>query len=245
MTSHLFSPIRLAGLDLPNRFIISPMCQYSADDGCMNDWHLMHLGTLANSGTSLLVVEATAVERIGRISHSDVGLYSDNCEAAMARVVAYCRRVGTAKLGIQIAHAGRKASIQRPWEGGNPLGAGEDPWPTIGPSAIPFGPGWHTPREMSMDDMARVRDAFVDSTKRALRIGFDAIELHMAHGYLLHNFFSPIANKRTDAYGGSREGRMRFLLEVTRAVRAVMPAGVPLGARITGSDWSDEGITPD
>ena len=245
MSSALFSPIRLAGLELSNRVVVSPMCQYSADDGCANDWHLMHLGMLANSGAGLVVVEATHVERHGRITHGCLGLYSDDNEAALARVVSQARRRGTARFGIQLAHSGRKGSAQRPWEGGGALTAAEDPWQTIAASAIPFGDGWHTPREATERDLDRVRDAFVNSAQRALRIGFDAIELHMAHGYLLHGFLSPLSNKRTDQYGGSFENRMRFPLSVARAVRAVVPKDLPLGARITGSDWRDGGLTPD
>jgi NADPH2 dehydrogenase len=245
MTNVLFSPIRLADVELANRIVVSPMCQYSADDGCATDWHITHLGMLANSGAGLLVVEMTDVERRGRITHGCLGLYSDDCEAALARAVAHCRRIGSAKLAVQLAHAGRKGSAQRPWEGGAALPPGADAWETIGPSAIPFGPGWHTPRAMTTDDMTQVREAFVAAAKRAMRIGFDAIELHMAHGYLLHSFMSPISNKRTDNYGGSFEGRMHFPLEVARAVRAVLPKQVPLGARITGNDWMEGGITTD
>jgi len=245
MTSVLFSPIRLADLELANRIVVSPMCQYSANDGVTSDWHMTHLGMLANSGAGLLVIEATHVERSGRITHGCVGLYSDACEAALQRVISHCRRVGTAKLGIQIAHAGRKASAQRPWEGAKALPEGQDPWPTIGPSALPFGPGWHTPRAMTEHDMAHVRDRFVDAAKRSVRLGFDAIELHLAHGYLLHSFVSPLANKRNDDWGGSLAGRMRFPLEVTQAVRAVVPRGTPLGARITGTDWVEGGLTGD
>jgi NADPH2 dehydrogenase len=241
----LFSPIKLADVELPNRIVVAPMCQYSADDGSATDWHVSHLGMLANSGVGLVVVEATHVERHGRITHGCTGLYSDHNEAAMARVIAHCRRIGTTKLGIQIAHAGRKASSQRPWEGGGPLKPGADPWETIAPSAIPFGDGWHTPREMTPDDIARVREAFVNSAKRAVRIGFDAIELHYAHGYLAHSFLSPVSNKRGDQYGGSFENRMRFGREVAQAVRAVVPKSVALGARITGSDWREDGLTID
>src|SRR6476659_4029278 len=205
MTSALFSSIRLADLELTNRIVVSPMCQYSADDGVASDWHLNHLGMLANSGASLLVIEAAGIERIGRITHGCFGLYSDDCEAALARVVAHCRRYGTAKLGIQLAHAGRKASSQPPWEGGGALEPGQDPWETIAPSAIPFGPKWPTPREMTTDDMARVRDGFVQAAKRAVRAGIDAIELHGAHGYLLHSFISPISNRAaTDMAARSR-----------------------------------------
>jgi 2,4-dienoyl-CoA reductase-like NADH-dependent reductase (Old Yellow Enzyme family) len=245
MTSALFSPIKLADLELDNRIVVSPMCQYSSDDGSATDWHVSHLGMLANSGASLLVIEATGVERRGRITHGCLGLYSDDKEAAIARVLAHCRRTGTARLGIQLAHAGRKASSYRPWEGGLGLKADDDPWETIGPSAIAFGNAWPAPRAMTADDMERVREAFVASARRALRLGFDAIELHMAHGYLLHSFMSPISNRRTDAYGGSAAARLRFPLEVAQAVRAVVPRATPLGARITGSDWTEGGMTPD
>jgi 2,4-dienoyl-CoA reductase-like NADH-dependent reductase (Old Yellow Enzyme family) len=244
MTSALFSPIRLSSLELANRIAVSPMCQYSADDGAANDWHLNHLGTLSQSGAALVVVEATGVERGGRITHGCLGLYSDDCEAALARVLAHCRRFGSAKLAIQLAHAGRKASATRPWEGARPLKPGEDPWETIAPSAIAFGPGWHVPREMSAADMARVRESFVAAAQRAVRAGIDLIELHGAHGYLLHGFLSPISNKRSDGYGGSLEARMRFPLEVVQAVRAAIPKGMPLGARITGNDWVEGGLTP-
>ena len=245
MTSSLFSPLRLAELELANRIVISPMCQYSANDGCADDWHLTHLGMLANSGAALVVVEATHVERHGRITHGCLGLYSDACEATLKRVIDHCRRIGTAKFGIQIAHAGRKASSQRPWEGGQALKDGQDSWQTIAPSAIPFGPGWHVPRAMTGDDIGRVRNAFVDAAERAVRIGFDEIELHMAHGYLVHSFLSPLSNQRNDQYGGPLEARMRFGIEVANAVRAVVPRGVALGARITGSDWLENGLTVD
>jgi 2,4-dienoyl-CoA reductase-like NADH-dependent reductase (Old Yellow Enzyme family) len=245
MTSALFSPIRLADLELPNRIVVAPMCQYSAADGVATDWHLTHLGMLANSGAGMLVIEATHVERRGRITHGCLGLYSDDCEAALERVVYYCHHIGSAKMAIQLAHAGRKASSERPWEGAKALSANEDPWPTIAPSALPFGPGWHTPSAMTEEDMAHVTTAFTDAAKRSLRIGFDAIELHFAHGYLLHSFVSPLSNKRNDAYGGSFEGRMRFPLEVVRSVRAAVPRSVPLGARITGTDWVEGGLTGD
>ena len=174
-------------------------------------------------------------------------LFRRPCEAALERVVNHCRRIGEAKLAIQLAHAGRKASAQRPWQGGKALSEGQDPWPTIGPSsALPFGAGWHTPRAATEADMARVRTAFADAAKRALRIGFDAVELHFAHGYLLHSWLSPLANNGSnDEWGGSLAGRMRFPLDVARAVRAVVPPAVPLGARVTGSDWADGGLTPD
>lgn len=245
MTSALFSPIKLADLKLDNRIVVSPMCQYSADDGSATDWHLSHLGMLANSGAALVVVEATHVERRGRITHGCLGLYSDDNEAALARVIAHCRRAGTAKLGIQLAHAGRKASSYRPWEGGLGLKRDDDAWETIAPSAIAFGNAWTAPRAMTRDDMDRVREAFVAAAKRALRLGFDAIELHMAHGYLLHSFMSPVSNHRSDEYGGPAAARLRFPLEVAQAVRALVPRSTPLGARITGTDWVEGGLTPD
>jgi NADPH2 dehydrogenase len=245
MTSALFSPFRLGNLNLANRIVVSPMCQYSADDGVVNDWHMTHLGMLANSGAGLLVVESTHVERFGRITHGCVGLYSDACEDGLARVVAHCRRIGSAKLAVQLSHAGRKASAQRPWEGAKALPPSEDPWPTIAPSAIAFGPGWHTPRAMTEEDMARVRAGFVEAANRAVRIGFDAVELHFAHGYLMHSFISPLSNVRNDAWGGSLDGRLRFPLEVARAVRDVVPRGTPLGARITATDYLAGGLTPD
>jgi 2,4-dienoyl-CoA reductase-like NADH-dependent reductase (Old Yellow Enzyme family) len=238
----LFTAIRLAEVEFANRIVVSPMCQYSAHDGCAGEWHATHLGMLANSGAGLLVFEATAIERRGRISHGDLGLYDDDCETALARVVAHCRRIGTAKLGIQLAHAGRKGSAQRPWEGGRPLSQAEDPWQTVAPSAVPFGPDWHTPAAMTRADMERVRDAHAQAARRALRLGFDELEVHGAHGYLLHEFFSPISNRRTDEYGGSLAARMRFPLEVVEAVRAVWPKNRPLGMRITGYDWIEGGI---
>jgi 2,4-dienoyl-CoA reductase-like NADH-dependent reductase (Old Yellow Enzyme family) len=245
MPSTLFSPIKLADLTLANRIVVAPMCQYSADDGAGNDWHMTHLGMLSNSGAGLVIVEATHVERRGRITHGCLGLYSDGCEAALERIVYHCHHIGHAKIGIQLAHAGRKASSQRPWEGAKALSDSEDAWPTIGPSALPFGPGWHTPRAMTEEDMAHVTASFTEAAKRALRIGFDAIELHFAHGYLLHSFVSPLSNKRNDEYGGSFEGRMRFPLQVVRSVRAAVPRTMPLGARITGTDWVEGGLTPD
>src|SRR3954470_9464296 len=230
MTSILFSSYRLADLALDNRVVVSPMCQYSADDGVANDWHLTHLGMLANSGAGLVIVEATHVERHGRITHGCLGLYSDHSEAALVRVIDHCRRIGTAKLGIQLAHAGRKASSQRPWEGGGALkpDAGDEPWLTIAPSAIPYGDNWHTPREMTAADFERVTRAFVTAAERAVRIGFDTIELHMAHGYLLHSIASPVSNQRSDGYGAGAQRGWRYLFELAAAVRAVIPAGTPL-----------------
>jgi NADPH2 dehydrogenase len=243
MPSILFTPIKLGSVELDNRIVVSPMCQYSSADGCATDWHIAHLGMLANSGAGLVIVEATGVERAGRITHGCMGLYSDESETALKQVIDFCRRAGAAKLGIQLAHAGRKASSQRPWEGGGALKAGQDPWETVAPSALPFGPGWHSPRAMMADDFARVRHAFVTAAQRAVRIGFDAIELHMAHGYLLHSFMSPVSNRRTDEYGGTLENRLRFPRDIAEAVRQAVPRTNALGARITGSDWTDGGFT--
>ena len=244
MSSALFSPIGIGSVEFANRLHVAPMCQYSALEGCASDWHMTHLGMLANSGASLLVVEATAVEAIGRISHGDLGLYDDACEAALKRIVDHCHSIGTARLGIQLAHAGRKASQQRPWQGGSALQPHERPWQTLGPSALAFQADWPAPIEMTQADIARVLDAHVLAARRAVRIGFDEIELHCAHGYLLHSFCSPLSNLRQDDYGGSRANRLRFPVEIAAAVRAVMPPGMPLGMRITGSDWADGGIGP-
>ena len=245
MSSRLFAPLRLAGITLPNRIGVSPMCQYSADDGSMADWHLIHLGSLACSGAGLIVIEATGVTREGRISHTCTGLYSEHNEAAMARVVAACRRITRAPIGVQLAHAGRKGSSQAPWLGGKSLAAGESPWQTVAPSAIPFGEGWHVPHALTEAEIAGLADAFSLGAERALRIGLDAIEMHAAHGYLLHQFLSPLANQRTDRYGGSAENRMRAPLEVAQALRDAWPKERILGARISGSDWIEGGLGPD
>jgi 2,4-dienoyl-CoA reductase-like NADH-dependent reductase (Old Yellow Enzyme family) len=244
MTPPLFSPLDLGPVRLPNRIAVSPMCQYSAADGCMTDWHLQHLMTMAMSGAGLVVVEATGVERIGRITHGCTGLYTDDNERAMARVLAAARAValpGT-RFGIQLAHAGRKASARRPWDGGAPLGPDEDPWQTVAPSPIPLDQGWHTPAELDEAGIERIRRAFVDTARRAVRLGFEVIELHMAHGYLLHAFQSPLANRREDRWGGDPERRMAFPLAVARAVREAVPDEIAVGARITGSDWVEGGL---
>jgi 2,4-dienoyl-CoA reductase-like NADH-dependent reductase (Old Yellow Enzyme family) len=238
----LFRPLEMGGITLPNRIVVSPMCQYCADDGCMNDWHFVHLGHLAYSGAGLLMVEATHVTREGRITHGCSGLYDEHNEAAMARVIAHCRRVSRNPIGLQIAHAGRKASSQVPWEGREYLRPDQSPWQTLAPSPLAFGEGWHVPREMTLRDIREVIDAFVATAERAKRIGFDVLELHSAHGYLLHQFLSPLSNQRQDAYG--RE-RTKFPLEVARAVREVWPREKALGARITGTDWLEGGLVPE
>jgi 2,4-dienoyl-CoA reductase-like NADH-dependent reductase (Old Yellow Enzyme family) len=244
---HLFDPLQLGPITLPNRVAVSPMCQYSANDGSANDWHLQHLMQLALSRAGLVVVEATHVERIGRITHGCLGLYSDANEAALARVLDAARRVAApgTRFGIQLAHSGRKGSAQRPWEGGRALGPGADPWQTVAPSPIPFGEGWPAPAPLDEAGIARIVEAFRQAAERAVRLGFEAIELHAAHGYLIHAFLSPLSNTRRDAYGGSFDNRARFALDVVQAVRAAVPRSIALGARITGSDWSEGGLTPD
>ena len=245
MTPRLFSPISLAGLQLKNRLVVAPMCQYSADDGSANAWHLMHLGSLANSGADLLIFEATAVERAGRITHGCLGLYSDANEAALRPVLEACRKFGSAKLGIQLGHAGRKASSKRPWEGKTMQDPCDvDPWQTMAPSAVPM-TGHPVPRAMSSDDLASTKRAFVEATRRAERLGFDLVELHAAHGYLLHQFLSPLSNNRTDDYGGSLVNRMRYPLEIFAECRAVWPAHKPLGIRVSATDWIEGGLTVD
>jgi len=238
----LFTPIELGGITLPNRIVVSPMCQYSAREGCMTDWHLMHLGQYACSGAGLFVVEATGVTPEGRISHGCTGLYDDATEQAMARALAVYRGVTKHPIGIQLAHAGRKASTHPPFAGGKPLGPGESPWQTVAPSRIPFGDGWPVPHELSVLELKNLTGRFVEATKRALRLGFDVVELHSAHGYLLHQFLSPLSNQRKDEYG---KDRMKFPLEVAAAVREAWPKERCLGARISASDWMEGGATPE
>ncbi|MET4697607.1 2,4-dienoyl-CoA reductase-like NADH-dependent reductase (Old Yellow Enzyme family) [Constrictibacter sp. MBR-5] len=246
MPSALFQPIRLRGLELPNRIVIAPMCQYSAEDGSATDWHMIHLGGYALSGAGLLIIEATGISPEGRITTGCLGLWSDENEAALGRVLKACRRYGNTPIGIQLGHAGRKASAQAPQDGGKPLLEGEPgAWQTVAPSAVPFGDGWHRPLALDREGMDKVVADFVQATQRADRLGIDLIELHGAHGYLLSSFLSPIANQRNDEYGGSLENRMRFPLEVFDAVRAVWPEPKPLGIRFNGTDWDAAGFTPD
>ena len=247
MTSFLFSPLSLGAVALPNRIVVSPMCQYSADDGVPNDWHFAHYIQLAMGGAGLVMFEATHVERRGRITHGCLGLYNDAQETALTRLLGQARRLappGT-RFGIQLAHAGRKASAQRPWEGGQALRPEQDPWTAVAPSALPFAPGWQRPVALDVTGMARVQAAFVQAAERAARIGFDLVEIHAAHGYLLHEFVSPLSNRRRDGYGGSLEQRMRFPLAVAVAMRAALSPVVALGARITGSDYAPRGLTVD
>jgi 2,4-dienoyl-CoA reductase-like NADH-dependent reductase (Old Yellow Enzyme family) len=245
MSSKLFSPLALGRMALSNRIVIAPMCQYSAVDGTMTDWHVMHLGSLALSGASMLVIEATGVRADGRITLGCTGLYSDENEQAMKRTVDFVRSISPIRIGVQLAHAGRKASAERPWEGRGPLAPDRGAWNTVGPSAVPFAAGWHTPRALDRSGMDELRDAFVAATKRAARIGLDFVEVHSTHGYLLSEFLSPLSNRREDEYGGSLENRMRFPLEVMRAVRSAWPADKPVGAKISGTDFAEGGWTPD
>src|SRR6188508_3395063 len=242
MPSRLFEPIAIGAVELPNRLVVAPMCQYSASDGSATDWHLQHLSQLAYSGAGLVVVEATAVERRGRITHACLGLYSDDNEATLERALHAARRLGApTRFGIQLAHAGRKASTHRPWEGGAPLGPTQDPWQTVSSSAVAFGEGWHVPHALTSGEIDELVGAFVRAAQRAVRIGFDVIEVHSAHGYLLHEFLSPLVNTRTDDYGGSLANRLRFPLKVIRAVRAAVPGNVAVGLRISGTDWVEGG----
>lgn len=245
MSSVLFTPFDLRGVHLANRIVVSPMCQYSAEDGNASDWHLMHLGQFAMGAAGLVITEATHVSPVGRISHRCLGLYSDDNERTLKRVVDFCRRYGVAKLGIQLAHSGRKGSAHTPAEGAKPLAADEQPWTTLAPSAIPFGPGWHTPQALTREGLGEVRQQFVSAAQRAARLGFDVAELHVGHGYLLHEFLSPLSNRRDDEYGGSTANRIRFPLEVFGAVRAVWPADRACGVRVSATDWVDGGWTPD
>ncbi len=239
--SALFSPLELGRLRLPNRIVIAPMCQYSAEAGCATDWHLIHLGQLALSGAGLLIIEATGVSPEGRISPSDLGLYSDENEAALGRVLSAVRHHSAMPIGIQLGHAGRKASSQVPWEGGALLAPEDGGWQTVAPSAIPHAPHERPPVALDDAGLARVREDFAAAARRAARLGLDLIELHCAHGYLLHQFLSPLANQREDRYGGSLENRMRFPLEVFDAVRAAVPAGLPVGVRLSATDWVEGG----
>jgi 2,4-dienoyl-CoA reductase-like NADH-dependent reductase (Old Yellow Enzyme family) len=238
----LFEPLQIGDLSLANRIVIAPMCQYSAVDGGMTDWHLIHLGHLALSGAALLTIEATAVLPEGRITHGDVGLWDDATEAAMARTLDGVRRWSDMPIAIQLAHAGRKASTELPWRGGAQIAPGiANGWQTVAPSAVAFAPGDNAPHALDRAGLDRVRDAFVTAAKRAARLGIDAVQLHGAHGYLLHQFLSPLSNRRDDEYGGTLANRLRFPLEVFDAVRAAFPAEKPVTMRASGSDWVDGG----
>ncbi|MCE9545417.1 MAG: NADH:flavin oxidoreductase/NADH oxidase [Planctomycetia bacterium] len=241
----LFQEFRLKDILLRNRIAVSPMCQYSSEDGYPTDWHLVHLGARAIGGAGLVTVEATAVSPEGRISPADSGIWSDGHIEPFSRIARFLKQHG-AVAGIQLAHAGRKASTHRPWQGDNHLAPNEGAWEIIAPSAVAFGANLPVvPRAMTVQDIARVQEAFVEATKRSLTAGFEWLELHFAHGYLAHEFYSPLANRRTDAYGGSFENRVRFHLETLAAVRKVWPERLPLTVRLSVTDWIEGGVTID
>lgn len=238
----LFTPFRVAGLELRNRIVIAPMCQYSADEGRATDWHVIHLGHLALSGAALLTIEATAVVPEGRISPRDLGLWSDETESALARTLESVRRWSDIPIAIQLAHAGRKGSTRAPWEGSAQIPPHEPSgWQTVAPSSIPFAQGENPPEALDARGLKRIRDAFASAAERAGRLGLDAVQVHAAHGYLLHEFLSPLSNRREDEYGGSLENRMRFPLEVFDAVRAAFPDERPVAVRVSGTDWAPGG----
>ncbi len=238
--SRLFSSLTLRGLTFRNRIFVSPMCQYSSNDGMPNDWHLVHLGSRAVGGAGLVMVEATAVGPEGRISPDDAGIWSDAHAAAFAPIAKFIHEQG-AIAGIQLAHAGRKASTDRPWTGGSLLGPEKRGWQPVAPSPLPFTPEHPVPREASAADLEMIAQQFTDAARRAKTAGFQVLEIHMAHGYLLHEFLSPLSNHRKDEYGGTLENRMRYPLRISRAVREVWPANLPVFVRISATDWADGG----
>jgi 2,4-dienoyl-CoA reductase-like NADH-dependent reductase (Old Yellow Enzyme family) len=240
LISRLFSSLKLRDLIFRNRIFVSPMCQYSSRDGLPTDWHFVHLGSRAVGGAGLVMVEATAVSPQGRISPDDSGIWSEAHAAAYAPIARFIREQG-AIAGIQLAHAGRKASTDLPWLGGGPLPPAHRGWQPIAPSPIPFAPGHPVPREATAEDLETIHAQFVEGTRRAHAAGFQVIEIHMAHGYLLHEFLSPLTNQRKDEYGGSLENRMRFPLGIARAVRDLWPADMPVFVRISATDWVDGG----
>ncbi len=241
---HLFESLTLRNLTLPNRIAVSPMCEYSCVDGLANEWHFVHLGSRAVGGAGLVFTEAAAVSPEGRISPQDLGIWSDAQAEALGSIARFVKSQGS-RAGIQLAHAGRKASTQRPWEGNARIEVSAGGWIPMAPSPLPFSPEYHVPREMTKTDIQRVAGEFAGAAKRALAAGFDIIELHSAHGYLLHEFLSPLSNQRVDEYGGSYDNRVRFLLETVTAIRSVWPEAQPLFVRISATDWTDGGWTLD
>ena len=239
---HLFTPLTLRDVTFRNRIAVSPMCQYSSEDGFANDWHLVHLGSRAVGGAGLVMVEATAVEPRGRISPNDMGIWKDEHIEFLGRIASFLRQHG-AVAGIQLAHAGRKASTRRSWEGGTTIAEADGGWRPAAPSPIPFRPEDHPPRELSQADITKLVEEFAAAARRALQAGFQVAEIHGAHGYLIHEFLSPLSNHRTDQYGGGFENRIRFALEVVKAVRAIWPASLPLFLRISATDWVEGGWT--
>ncbi len=240
MTTLLFSPLRLRELEFKNRIFVSPMCQYSSIDGMPTDWHLVHLGSRAVGGAALVMTEATAVVPEGRITHHDTGIWTDAHAAAFQRIAAFISDQGAVP-GMQIAHAGRKASTERPWLGGNPLKPGDGGWQPLAPSPVCFAANYNMPRELSPAEIGELVERFKEAAERALTADFKVIEIHMAHGYLLHSFLSPLSNQRKDAFGANFEGRTRFPLQVAEAVRKVWPASLPVFVRISATDWAQGG----
>jgi 2,4-dienoyl-CoA reductase-like NADH-dependent reductase (Old Yellow Enzyme family) len=238
--SKLFERFTLRGIEFGNRLWVSPMCQYSSVDGMPTDWHLVHLGTRAVGGAGLVMVEATAVSPEGRISPDDSGIWSDAHSEAFSRITTFIKEQGSVA-GIQLAHAGRKASTWTPWKGDGMVPVSEGGWEALAPSAVPFGPKYPQPREMNADDIQKAIDHFAAAARRSVDAGFEVIEVHAAHGYLLHEFLSPLSNQRTDEYGGSIENRMRFPLAVISAVRAEVPDHLPVFVRISATDWAEGG----
>lgn len=239
---HLFDPLTLRSVTLRNRIGMPPMCQYSAQDGLAADWHMVHYGSRAAGGAGLVIVEATAVEPRGRISPNDLGIWSDEHAERLARIVRFVREQGAVP-AIQLGHAGRKAGTARPWDGGKPLSDEQGGWEIVGPSAIPFDEGFRTPSALSEEGIAAIQQAFVLATRRAAEAGFEMVELHGAHGYLVHSFHSPLSNRRVDRYGGSFENRVRFTLETVTAMRRVWPDQRPMAVRISCTDWAEGGWT--
>jgi 2,4-dienoyl-CoA reductase-like NADH-dependent reductase (Old Yellow Enzyme family) len=236
----LFSPLTIRGVTFRNRIAVSPMCEYSSDDGVANYWHLVHLGSRAVGGAGLVLTEASAVEPRGRISAADLGIYRDEHIDMLARIARFIREQGAVP-GVQIAHAGRKGSTRVPWEGGAVVPESEGGWRTVAPSPVPFRPDDPAPSELTQSEIRAIVEAFAAAARRAVAAGFQVVEIHAAHGYLIDEFLSPLANHRTDEYGGTRDGRMRFALEVAAAVRAAWPDSLPLFMRISAVDWVDDG----
>lgn len=245
MSVRLFSPTKVGGLTLPNRFVISPMCQYSAVDGLVQPWHHQHLGHLALSGAGALIIEATAVAEEGRITPGCLGLYTDAQANTLGEMVRQIQSFSPMQFGIQLVHTGRRSSVSRPWDGVRALTGEEGGWRTFGPSALPHMPDWPVPQELDQYGMTRIRDAFVAAATRARDVGLSLVELHGAHGYLIHQFLSPISNRRIDEFGGSLQNRMRFPLAIAQAVRDAWPRDRALGLRISATDWHEEGWTLD
>jgi 2,4-dienoyl-CoA reductase-like NADH-dependent reductase (Old Yellow Enzyme family) len=241
MSSILFTPFSLRGLTLANRVVVSPMGQYNSVEGCATDWHLMHLGQFSLGGAALVMTEVNAVNPRGRVSHRCAGMWSDENERALKRVIDFCKEYGVAAHGLQLGHSGRKGSTQSMFEGGKPLSPQEGGWRTVAPSPLPLAPGWQTPEALSVESIADLVADFASAVRRAERIGYDLVELHGGHGYLVHQFLSPLSNQRTDRYGGSLENRMRLALEVFAAMREAWPADKPMGVRISATDWMEGG----